>query len=301
MNSHDNRPAAASSELGQLERVSRWLVQRAARNSPAALADRLEEEWLADLAAQGGALSRLAFAIGCCWAKRVIARDYLASGAPASSAAAEDGTIVVGQYGPAYFSRRTTIFLSILCLHALVIYGFATGLARTVIRAIPGPMQATIVNQPRAHEPPPPPIESRLQIPTPIISIVAPTFEFPPVSITDTFIPHPPPRQLPTTPPKVVSRILGGPGAGFPNTADYYPLASRRLGEMGVATVRVCVDGRGQLTSAPTIAHSSSSARLDEAALQLAQAGSGHYRSTTEDGMPVTYCYPFRIRFELTQ
>ncbi|MGB6357057.1 MAG: TonB family protein [Steroidobacteraceae bacterium] len=65
------------------------------------------------------------------------------------------------------------------------------------------------------------------------------------------------------------------------------------------ATVKVCVDAKGRLTSAPTMVESSESARLDEAALRLAQAGSGHYRASTEDGQPVYSCYPFRIRFEL--
>ena len=41
------------------------------------------------------------------------------------------------------------------------------------------------------------------------------------------------------------------------------------------------------------------SARLDEGALKLARAGSGHYRATTEDGRPVNSCYPFRIRFQI--
>jgi hypothetical protein len=53
------------------------------------------------------------------------------------------------------------------------------------------------------------------------------------------------------------------------------------------------------LASDPAIAQSSGSARLDEGALKLAKAGSGHYRSTTENGTPVSYCYPLRIRFEL--
>ncbi|TLY91210.1 MAG: energy transducer TonB, partial [Gammaproteobacteria bacterium] len=46
-------------------------------------------------------------------------------------------------------------------------------------------------------------------------------------------------------------------------------------------------------------ARSSGSARLDDGALKLAHAGSGHYRPTTEDGRPVDSCYVFRIRFEL--
>jgi periplasmic protein TonB len=93
--------------------------------------------------------------------------------------------------------------------------------------------------------------------------------------------------------------VIGGPGPGFPDTDPYYPSASRRLGESGIATLRVCVDADGRLASDPAIAHSSGSARLDEGALKLARAGSGHYRSTTENGTPVSYCYPLRVRFEL--
>jgi TonB family protein len=99
------------------------------------------------------------------------------------------------------------------------------------------------------------------------------------------------------TPPKVY-RVIGGPDKGFPNTTDYYPDASRRLGEQGAAAVQVCVDAKGRLTSEPTIAQSSGSARLDGGALTLAWAGSGHYRATTEDGRAVSSCFPFRIRFE---
>jgi TonB family protein len=62
--------------------------------------------------------------------------------------------------------------------------------------------------------------------------------------------------------------------------------------------VQVCVDANGRLTSQPAITQSSGSARLDEGALTLARAGSGHYRATTEDGRAVSSCFPFRIRFE---
>ncbi len=301
MNSRDDAPAAASSEPRQGERFTRWLILHAARSSPAALADRLEEEWLAALAPQDGPLSRLRFAIGCCWATRVIAHDYLASRASASAPATEHGTIILGQYDSSYFSRRTTILVLIVGLHIIVIYGFATGFAQKVIGGIPGPIIATFLPPPGTHEFPPPTITSHLPTTKPIIPDVMPTFEFPrePI-IEEPLIPNqlPPSQQVPS---KAVSRILGGPGAGFPNTGDYYPLASRRLGEMGVATVGVCVDSRGHLASAPTVVLSSGFARLDGAALHLAKAGSGRYRSTTEDGIPVPSCYTFRIRFQLDQ
>jgi serine/threonine-protein kinase len=102
-----------------------------------------------------------------------------------------------------------------------------------------------------------------------------------------------------TVSPTVVERVLGGPVKGFPSAGDYYPDYSRRFGEKGVATVQVCVDVAGRLSSPPTLAESSGSARLDKSALKLARAGTGHYQPTTEDGRPVSSCYPVRIRFAL--
>jgi TonB family protein len=111
-------------------------------------------------------------------------------------------------------------------------------------------------------------------------------------------------EQLPPTPSTpsafhVAKRVDGGPGAGFPNPDDFYPEAARRFEEQGIATVKVCVDAKGRLTSDPATLQSAGSSRLDEGALRLARAGSGHYRASTEDGRPVNSCYPLRIRFQL--
>jgi len=108
-----------------------------------------------------------------------------------------------------------------------------------------------------------------------------------------------PPQLPPAGPPHVIKFMQGGPGSGFPVTDDFYPSAARRLEEQGAATVRVCVDPNGRLTAPPMNVVSSGYPRLDEGALQLARAGSGHYRPSTEDGRPVNSCYAFRVRFEL--
>ena len=63
--------------------------------------------------------------------------------------------------------------------------------------------------------------------------------------------------------------------------------------------MHVCVGPNGKLTEDPTVAQTSGSARLDEGAIKLAKAGSGHYQPTTEDGQPVNSCFPFRIKFAL--
>ena len=56
--------------------ISYWLIHHAARSAPELLSQRLEEEWLADLAVRPSAASRLRFAIGCSWATRVIALEH---------------------------------------------------------------------------------------------------------------------------------------------------------------------------------------------------------------------------------
>lgn len=86
-------------------------------------------------------------------------------------------------------------------------------------------------------------------------------------------------------------------GAGFPRTADFYPDASRRLGETGLVGVRACVGTDGRLTSDPVIAQSSGQSRLDEAALRLARAASGHYVPATAGGKPVSSCFVLKVRF----
>jgi TonB family protein len=96
-----------------------------------------------------------------------------------------------------------------------------------------------------------------------------------------------------------VTRVQGGPGSEFPTTDDYYPSIAKRLEEQGATTVRVCVGANGRLSSDPTVAQTSGSPRLDEGALLLAKAGSGHYRPSTEDGRAVNACYSFRVRFAL--
>lgn len=56
---------------------------------------------------------------------------------------------------------------------------------------------------------------------------------------------------------------------------------------------------RQDTTSDPTIVQTSGVAQLDQGALRLARAGSGHYRPSTENGRPVAACYAFRVRFRL--
>ncbi|MGB6308842.1 MAG: energy transducer TonB [Steroidobacteraceae bacterium] len=282
-----------------VDRLAHRLIHRAARSAPESLSERLEEEWLADLSAQRGPVARLLFAAGCCRAINVISRE-LAVAAPAAAGSSGQGAYLrPSQDDFPLFTGRTITFVLVASLHAALLYGLAMGLGPKFTRIITGPLETHIVQPPPRSSLPPPPrpklSPTKLELPPPeIMPQIESDPDVPRAVPTD-----PPLPPTPPTGPTVVNRVQGGPGTGFPSTAEFYPDASIRMGEKGAATVKVCVDAKGRLTSAPTMVESSESARLDEAALRLAQAGSGHYRASTEDGQPVYSCYPFRIRFEL--
>jgi TonB family protein len=216
---------------------------------------------------------------------------------------------VVGKYlndfaqqDAGYFSRRSGTFILVVSLHAVLFYGLVTTLSHIHASMNPDPLQNRLVDNPRPPELPPqlpPPqlnhttIEARL---FPLDFTLEPDTRREPTVTTD-----PTPSQ-PLPPPErshVATQVQGGPGAGFPDPDDFYPSQARRLEEQGSATLRVCVDPKGRLTSDPTVLQGTGSTRLDEGALKLARAGSGHYRASTEDGQPVNSCYPFRIRFQI--
>jgi TonB family protein len=288
--------------------VTYWLIHQAAHRAPETLSARLEEEWLADLESRSAALSRLRFALGCCWATLVIANEYPRSrvAAAASALAPTGGFVTLADRNFRYFSLRSATLFLIAGLHAALFFGLITTLRHTQSTATaPNLQNRPVAPVPRPKEPPPPPGSEfndwTIHVPRLVIE-APPKIDF--AEMTGEFSDKPgetisEPPLPPGTPTHVVQRLAGGPGAGFPETAEFYPSHAIRLGEEGISTVRVCVDSRGRLTSEPSTVNGSGSERLDEAALKLARAGSGHYRATTEDGQPVNSCYAFGVRFQL--
>ena len=285
--------------------IARSLVQHAARKAPASLAQRLEEEWSADFEERKSSLARLRFGVGCYWATHVIAHEYLEP--KVATASASGATIAGSGYTPpdySFLSRRSVAVLGILAIHAVIIYAFATGLVHTVMTKLAPPI-TMYPTKPKAPEAPPPlpdlP-EFRQQIPI-IEHLDLPKFDN--STAPDMVAPQEQPQVVPVvakvTQQAVVNRVMGGPGKNFPNTDDYYPPAMIRQGVTGSTTVRVCTDDRGRLTGDPTLVQTSGSAGLDQGALKLARAGSGHYRASTEDGRAVSSCYPFRVTFAMRQ
>jgi len=198
----------------------------------------------------------------------------------------------------AFLSRRAIVLVVIIVLHVLLAYGLATGLARKAIELIAPPIQSDIIEEVQQHDlpPPPPPPEFErppVEVPPPDINIDIPVEAAPSTAIrdvSDTPVAKP-------APPHASNKVPPSAGKNFPNSADYYPAASMRLGEEGSAVVHACVAPGGKLSEEPTIAKTSGSSRLDEGALKLAKAG--HYNPGMEDGKPVTACMNLAIKFQL--
>jgi TonB family protein len=295
MNTRDDLPTETAARSA--ESPSARLIRYAAGRMPPGLAERLEEEWLADLAVQHGALSRMRFALGCCWAKEVIGHEPHLYGARLS-AAGHGKVDVTAALFPSPLPRRAAVFLFIVLFH------FAAALALIYaikVRELPMPqlpMTGHVYLEPKTAIPPPPLPRPQFDHDTYRIPELPPLGPLPTGS-ADSFQLVAQPTSSLATEASAPVRVSGGIGKGFPDTADFYPPSAIRLGEAGRTAVSVCVDDRGQLTTDPKIAVSSGNPRLDGGALALARAGSGHYRSTTENGRAISACFQIGVRFTL--
>ena len=199
-----------------------------------------------------------------------------------------------------YFTRRTAVFALIIALHVFILWAFATGLARKAIEVLAPPIQTDILQEEKSKNepPPPPPPEMKRQVvevPPPDINIAMPEVGPQTTAITA--------RVVEKAPAPVAKAAVAGTavglGKGFPNVDDYYPDASRRLGEEGLTLVGICVGPDGKLTEPAKVDKSSGHERLDQAAVKVAQVGSGRFKPATEEGKPITKCTQLPIRFKL--
>src|SRR6516162_2327047 len=188
-----------------------------------------------------------------------------------------------------FFTRRTAVLAAIVALHVFILWALATGLARKAIEVLAPPIQTDIVQEEKTkvEPPPPPPPEMRKEV-----------VEVPPQTNAITARVEQPKAAAP--PPRAaIAATAVGLGKGFPNVDDYYPDASRRLGEEGLTLVGICVGPDGKLTEPAKVGKTSGHTRLDEAAVKVAQVGSGRFKPATEEGKPVTKCTQLPIRFKL--
>ncbi len=109
----------------------------------------------------------------------------------------------------------------------------------------------------------------------------------------------PKPDSIPTV--QKVTEKPPGIGAGFPSAESFYPPEAKKLFREGLVVVRYCVDPQGNLQEAPTLAKSSGSPDLDSAGLLLATAGDGHYLPAQRNGVAVSACGQFGVRFKIAE
>ena len=199
-----------------------------------------------------------------------------------------------------FLTRRTVVLFAIVALHIFIIWVLATGLASRAIQMVAPPIQTNIVQQTKTQVKPPPPPPPQLQkqeveVPPPVVNINIPqqaqTHAITVVKKVVRAAPAPPPQ--PGTPLRAIAK-------DFPSTDEYYPDASRRLGEQGTAFVKLCIGAGGRIVGDPQIQRSSGSSRLDQAALRYAKATSGHFDPETRGGQAVTVCTALPIKFQLT-
>src|SRR5579864_855162 len=155
-----------------------------------------------------------------------------------------------------FFTRRTIVLFAIVGLHVFIAWALATGLARRAIELVAPPLQTEIVEEVQKRDEPPPPPPPQLErppveVPPPDVAIDVPV-ETQSTAIVD--VTDKPRPAAPPPPPKATNRVSARPDTShFPTSDEYYPSASRRLGEAGSAAVHVCIGPNGKLTEEPTI------------------------------------------------
>jgi hypothetical protein len=127
-----------------MDGVASRLIHCAARCAPNSLIDRLEEEWLADLAEQRGTLARLRFAIGCCWATRVIARERVAAAPLAAAATPQAHFVRFPRDDSTFFNENKIAFVLVVSLHVALLYGLAMGMGPKFSQTIASPFLTPI-------------------------------------------------------------------------------------------------------------------------------------------------------------
>ncbi len=198
-----------------------------------------------------------------------------------------------------FFTRRTIVLFAIIAIHVFIAWVLATGLATRAIQLVAPPIQTQIVQQNKQQlKPPPPPPpqlqQQQVQVPPPVVNIQIPQeSQTHAITVVKRVVRAAPPAPVRTTPLSAIQN-------DFPSTDQYYPDASRRLGEQGTALVKLCIGAGGRVVGDPAIERSSGSSRLDEAAVRYAKATSGHFNPATRNGVAFTQCVSLPIKFQLT-
>lgn len=207
------------------------------------------------------------------------------------------------QHDSQFFSRRIIVFFVAVAVQVLIFVLLSEGFAQRVMNVIAPPIQTNIVQEVQKQNQPPPPPPPKMEhppveVPPPEVTINVPT-ETNSTAITNVTTHHvvaPPPHVAPAH--RVVRVDASLDQRHSPSTDDYYPPVSRRLEEQGTTVVHVCASPEGGVAGLPTVAKSSGSSRLDQAAVKW--ASHARFVPGTADGKPVQSCLFFKVKFVLT-
>ena len=206
--------------------------------------------------------------------------------------------------------RQTLIVGSVIALHAVLGYAIVTGLAQRIVLEAPNVLTAEVL--PQKEEPPPPPQPLPVK-PDMLVTPSAPTVPVPVIRIAPakpshsiTVVQGPPrpvtpaPRAVITPPAPELATVIAPTAArsvAGTHTIPPYPDLSRRLGEAGTVRLQIALDEAGAVR-AVTVAHSSGSERLDQAAAAWVEAN-WRYHPATRDGQPVASSVMAEVVFDL--
>lgn len=203
-----------------------------------------------------------------------------------------------GSSAPSTSRRRLGGFVFVVALHILMFWALSSGLAKTLVNRVLGPMETRLIEEikPENEEPPPPP--PKFQAPPPVF------VDMPDVAITEAptastiTATNAPPKAAPPPP---AADVVNPPrqNTRSPISQPEYPTMSRRLGEEGATILLLTLDADGRVTAASVDA-SSGFERLDEAAVKEAMRPRlWKFLPGTINGKPAPMQFKFRVVFKI--
>jgi protein TonB len=185
-----------------------------------------------------------------------------------------------------WFTRRGAFLALLIAFHIAIFWALKSGFAVKVMEKITEPIKAEIINEVIEEPPPPPPPEVQMELPPVQVPPILVDIQLPPPPPTAIEAPvttEPLPPATPPAPPSVTRSVVVTRAAliSRPDMADYYPSASKSLGEEGRVRIRLCIGSNGRVTEA-SVAEASEYPRLDEAGVRFAKAF--RFRAGTTDG-----------------
>jgi protein TonB len=180
----------------------------------------------------------------------------------------------------------------VVVLHLLIFWAINSGLARSFVKKIKGPVEAVLLEEQKPDIPPPPPPPPPKDLPPPPpayvppveVPVAAPASANAIAAVSNTPVPVTPApvAVAPPAPPREpvrTSAVVNSANCEKPE----YPSASRRLEEEGTVSLRFLVGADGKVMQSE-VEKSSGYKRLDEAA--RAGLAKCQFKPATVDGKP---------------